>query len=160
MIIKKEIIVNANIGKCWIVLGKEFSKAYKWASAIKHSEGSGDSFNGSSCSTRGCDVKGMGALKEKLLQYSDEAHSLKYEIIEGMPSMVTKGTNNWKLLSIDPKRTKLTMEMNMEISGFIGAIMKPMMKIQMNGMGKQLTEEFKYYVENGKPHPRKIKAIK
>ncbi len=160
MKIYKEIVINSNIDKCWNVLGKEFANAYKWASAIKHSEGGGESFNGSSCSTRGCEVKGMGALKEKLLQFSDETHSLTYQIVEGMPSMVRKGTNSWKLFTIDANKTKLTMEMNMEIGGIIGTIMKPMMRMQMNNMGKQLTEEFKFYVENGKPHPRKIKAMK
>lgn len=160
MVIKKETTIHSDIEKCWDVLGKDFANANKWASAIKHSEGSGDSFNGASCSNRGCDVKGMGALKEKLLNYSDDTHSLKYEIIEGLPSMVKKGTNSWSLVSIGTNKTKLTMEMEMNISGFFGTIMKPMMKMQMGGMGNQFLEEFKYYVEKGNPHPRKIKAQK
>lgn len=160
MTIKKETTIHADIEKCWDVLGKDFANAHKWASAIKHSEGSGESFNGASCSNRGCDVKGMGALKEKLLSYSDNTHSLEYEIIDGLPSMVKKGTNSWSLASVGTNKTKLTMEMNMDISGFIGTIMKPMMKMQMGGMGKQFLEEFKYYVEKGNPHPRKIKALK
>ncbi|MBL4707549.1 MAG: hypothetical protein JKY48_03815 [Flavobacteriales bacterium] len=49
------------------------------------------------------------------------------------------------------------MEMNIDISGFLGTIMKPMMKMQMAGMGNQFLEKFKYYVEKGSPHPRKIK---
>lgn len=160
MIIKKETTIHSGIEKCWDVLGKDFANAYKWASAIKHSAGSGDNFNGSSCSNRGCNVKGMGVLKEKLLDYSDDAHSLKYEIIEGLPSMVKKGTNSWSLVSVGTNKTKLTMEMNMDISGFLGTIMKPMMKMQMGGMGNQFLEEFKYYVEKGNPHPRKIKTLK
>jgi len=160
MIIKKETTIHSDIEKCWDVLGKDFANAHKWASAIKHSEGSGDSFNGASCSTRGCDIKGMGALKEKLLNYSDNTHSLKYEIIEGLPTMVKKGTNSWSLTSIDSDKTKLTMHKDMDISGFLGTIMKPMIKMQMGSMGNQFLEEFKYYVEEGNPHPRKLKALK
>lgn len=158
MLIKKEIIVNATIEECWKVLGTDFSDAYKWASAINHSEGVGGSFNGASCSVRGCDVNGMGVLKEKLLHFSNESHSLSYQIIEGMPSMVKKGTNSWKLVSLKPYQTRLTMDMEIEMGGFVGTIMKPIMKMQMGTMGNQLTEEFKYYVEEGKPHPRKLKA--
>ncbi|MCP4458286.1 MAG: SRPBCC family protein [Cytophagales bacterium] len=160
MIIKKEIIINSDIEKSWSVLGKNFANVDRWASAIKISEGSGESFSGSTCSTRGCDVKGMESIKEKLLNYSDDTHSLKYEIIEGLPSMVKKGTNSWSLESIASNETKLTMEMNMDIRGFIGTLMKPMMKMQMGGMGNKFLEEFKFYVEKGNPHPRKIKAIK
>lgn len=50
--------------------------------------------------------------------------------------------------------------MDLVIGGFIGTIMKPMMKMQMSGMGNQFLEEFKYYVEKGNPHPRKLKASK
>ena len=160
MIIKKETTIHSDIEKCWDVLGKDFANAHKWASSIKHSEGSGESFNGATCSNRGCDVKGIGALKEKLLNYSDDTHSLKYEIIEGLPSMVKKGTNRWSLALVATNKTKLTMEMDMTFSGFLGTIMKPMMKMQMGGMGNQFLEEFKYYVEKGNPHPRKIKALK
>ena len=160
MVIKKEIIIHSDIEKCWNVLGKDFANVHKWASVVKHSEGSGDSFNGASCSERGCNVKGMGALKEKLINYSDDTHSFKYEITEGLPSMAKEGTSSWKLTTISTDKTNLMMEMNMDISGFIGTIMKPLMKMKMGSMVNQLLEEFKYYVEKGSPHPRKIKTLK
>ncbi|MFI1773328.1 SRPBCC family protein [Thalassobellus citreus] len=155
MIIKKETIIHSNIEKCWNVLGKNFANAHEWASAIKHSEGSGDSFSGASCSNRKCEVKKMGHLNEKLLNYSNDTHSLKYEIIEGLPKMIKKATNSWSLSALDTNKSKLTMEMDMNISGFLGTLMKPIMKIQMGNMGNVFLEEFKYYVEKGKPHPRK-----
>lgn len=160
MKIKKETIINSDIEKCWNVLGKDFENAYKWASAIKHSEGSGKSFHGASCSTRSCDVKGMGSLKETLLNYSDITHSLRYEISAGLPTVIKKGTNSWSLFPIGTSEAKLTMEFDIEISGFMGTMMKPMLKRQMGNMGNKFLEEFKYYVEKGNPHPRKIKSMK
>ena len=159
MTIKKEIIINKSVGDAWKVLGGQFTEVDKWASAVTHSEGSGKKFNGATCSERGCSTS-MGGLKEKLTKFSNESHSLSYQIVEGMPSMVKYAENNWHLSAIGDKKSKLQMRMELEISGLLGMIMQPMMKIQMSKMGKELTEEFKYYVENGQPHPRKIKAMK
>ncbi len=160
MIIKKEITIDSDIDSCWDVLGKDFANPYKWASSIQHSEGTGNGFNGAPCSDRACDVQGMGALKEKLLVYSDVTHSLKYEIIEGLPSIVKKGTNSWSLSTKEDNRTTLTMEMYFDNSSFIGTLMKPIMKFQMSRMAHLFLEEFKYYLEKGTPHPRKFNTSK
>ena len=37
--------------------------------------------------------------------------------------------------------------------------MWPMLRMGMFKAWKELSEEFKHYVETGKPHPRKTKAI-
>ncbi len=160
MIINKEIIVNKNIETAWQVLGIEFENADKWASAVNHSEGSGESFNGASCSERGCNVNGMGNIKEKIVQFSNDNHSLTYQIVEGMPSMVKYATNSWKLTSLGEDKSKLQMEMVVEVDGIMGWMMQPMMKMQMGNMANGITEDFKYYVETGKPSVRKIKAVK
>lgn len=160
MVIDREIIVNKDIENAWKVLGTQFADAYKWATVVNHSEGSGKNFNGATCSERGCSVKGMGNIKEKILRFSNEDHSLAYQITEGMPSMVKFATNSWKLTSLGKNKSKLTMQMNVETDGFMGWVMKPMMKIQMGNMGTGITEDFKFYVENGKPSPNKMKAIK
>lgn len=159
MIVKREIVINAGLEACWSVLGKDFANAHKWASAIKHSRGSGDSFNGAACSIRGCELKGMGSLKEKLLEYSDDKHALKYEVVEGLPDMITKGTNSWSLIPVEQHKTRLIMEMDLTLGSFLGKIMQPIMKIQMGNMGTRFLEEFKYYLEKGTPHPRKIKSL-
>lgn len=159
MTIEKEIIVNQSIEKAWKVLGTEFAHADRWASAVSHSEGKGAGFNGATCSERGCSTT-MGALKEKLLAFSNESHSLSYQVAEGMPSMVKNATNTWQLTAVGADKTKLVMRMDVQIGGIMGAMMKPMMRMKLSKMGGELTEEFKFYVENGQPHPRKVKAMK
>jgi Polyketide cyclase / dehydrase and lipid transport len=157
MTIEKEILINKNIEEAWQVLGPQFAMADQWASAVHHSQGSGAGINGSSCSERGCSTT-MWALKEKLLHYSPSDHLLSYQVAAGMPSMVKYATNTWQLSSTGSNQSRLRMIINMEIRGLLGKLMQPMMKMQMGKMGNQLVEEFKYFVENGKPHPRKIKA--
>lgn len=158
MFIKKEIIINADIEKCWQLLGEDFAHADRWASAVSHSEGNGAGFNGASCSERSCSTS-LGGLKEKLLEFSPEQHLLKYEVAEGMPAMVKNATNDWRLTSLEKDQTRLTMVAEMQISGLMGTLMKPMMRAKMSKLTGQIAEEFKYFVENGAPHPRKVKAM-
>lgn len=159
IIIKQEIIINAPIAKTWQVLGPEFADAYKWASSIKHSQANNtESINGSTCTERGCSVSGMGNIKEKLLQYSDMEHLLSYQVYEGMPRMVKYAANTWKLTDMGNGTTKLEMQVELKTGGMMGIMMKGMMRKKMTRMAEELAEEFKYYIENGTPHPRKVKA--
>ncbi len=159
IIIKHELIINASIVKTWQVLGPEFADAYKWASSIKHSEARNiETINGSTCTERGCSVSGMGNIKEKILHYSETEHTLSYQVYEGMPKMVKYAANTWKLTDLGNGTTKLEMQIEMKAGGLMGSMMKGMMRKKMTKMSKQITEEFKYYVENGNPHPRKIKS--
>lgn len=159
MTIEKEILINKSIDEAWQVLGPQFADVSKWASPVSHSEGSGQSFNGATCTERGCSTT-LGALKEKLLEYSPAGHQLKYEVKEGMPSMVKYATNTWRLEPGPAGQTRLIMRADMEIGGFTGALMKPMMQMKMSKLCAHLVEEFKFYVETGQPHPRKVKAMR
>lgn len=159
MVLEREILINSPIETAWQLLGPEFAHAYKWASAVNHSEGKGIGLNGSSCSERGCETT-IGKLKEKLLDYSAENYSLSYQLAEGMPSMVKYATNTWQLTKFGPNRIKLKINMEFRLGGLLGWFMQPMMKLQLNKLGKELVEDFKHYVETGKPHPRKLKAIR
>lgn len=158
MTIDKEIIIDKNIEDAWEVLGHQFEDVWKWASPVNHSAGTGSSFNGATCSERGCSTT-LGALKEKLLEYSDTQHKLTYEVAEGMPAMVKYATNTWELEQVGPNKTRLKMQVFMQTGGLTGAIMGPMMRMKMAKIAVHLTEDFKYYVENGQPHPRKVKAM-
>jgi len=159
MVIEKEILVNKSIKDAWKVLGIDFANASKWASAVNHSEGSGEKFNGSTCSERGCSTT-MGSIKEKLYEFSNENYSLAYEVAEGMPSMVKYATNTWKLIEVGENKCKLQIKMDIRMGGFFGSLLQPVMKMQMSKMGNHLVEDFSFYVENGTPHPRKLKAQK
>lgn len=160
VLIKQELIINAPIQKAWQVLGPEFASGSVWASSIKHSKARDhDSFNGSNCTERGCNVKGMGNIKEKLLIYSEADHKISYQVYEGMPKMVKYAANTWKLTDLGNGTTKLEMQIEMKTGGLMGSMMKGMMRRKMTKMSKQIAEEFQYYVENGNPHPRKIKSI-
>jgi len=159
-IIKQRVVIDAEIDQAWQVLGPEYAQAYKWGSSITHSEArNNESLNGSTCTERGCSVSGMGNVKEKILQYSEDEHILSYEVIEGMPKMVDHAINTWELSPAEGNKTLLEMQIDMGTRGFLGWMMGGMMKMKMTKLSKEISEEFKYYVETGKPHPRKVKSI-
>ncbi len=160
MKIVKVLNINKNIAIAWQVLGTEFANAHVWASSLTHSEGIGSTFNGSECNERSCDIKGMGKTREKLLQFSNENHSLSYVIEQGLPSMVKYATNTWSLTPLGQNQTKLTMKIDITTSSVMGFIMQPIMKMMMRKMSNTILADYKYYVENGRPSEAKIIALK
>lgn len=159
IIIRQEISIDAPTEKSWEVLGPQFENAQVWATSVTRSEAlDRESLNGSTCTIRGCSIAGMGDVKEKLLTYSPEDHSLSYVVTDGMPKMVRYLSNSWVLIDLGNGKSKLEMTIEMKTGGFMGWMMGGMMKRKLTKLSAEVAEEFKYYVENGKPHPRKIKS--
>ena len=161
MEIKRKIIVDRPIEDCSEVLGNQYTQIHKWASPVNHSHGDDKlGINGASCNIRGCHVEGMGDISERLIDFDPKHYYLSYEIITGLPSMMKSANNSWKLRPKYANQTALEMLAHIEPKGFIGKLMSPMIKLQFNKMANNLIEEFKYYVENNQPHPRKVNAAK
>jgi len=154
-----DIDINASIEDVWQVVGIEYADAYKWASGITHSKALNNiSLNGSLCTERGCDVTGVGQITEKMLAYSDDEHLLSYEVTSGLPNFVSTAQNTWKLTTITGSKTHLEMRIKMQTKGFIGWLMGGIIKQKLQNRADRTLEELKYYVENGKAHPRTLKA--
>ena len=158
MVFLREKVINTPIDKAWAILGHDFAHPFKWL-LQKHSTELGKPIQSTQCDERACKTV-MGNIKEKLSYYSDEDYHLSYIVIEGMPGMVQKATNDWNLTKLNESQTLLRITMEFALQGWIGSLMKPMMKFKLNLMANDLIEDFAYYAENGIPHPRKLKAIK
>lgn len=158
MNIRKTILIDRPILDVWEVLGNQFGEAYKWATGLYHSNAYGHpQIDGASCSNRSCDTN-QGKINEELRKYDAENYMLEYEIVEGFPFFVDTATNNWRLTK-EANSTRLDIDFNLKTKGWVGAIMKPMMKMQMNKVMDGITVDFKHYVEKGKPSPQKAKEL-
>ncbi len=158
MNIKKEIFVNKPVSEVWEVLGNQFGEAYKWATGLYHSKGSGlPKIDGAACNIRECDTQ-QGKIKEELRVFDPDNHILEYEVVEGFPFFVRLGVNNWKLEPTGSE-TLVSIDFNLETKGLVGSIMGPIMKIQMNKIITNVLKDFKYYVETGIPSPEKEKEM-
>ena len=151
-------IINKPVAAVWEVLGKQFGQMHHWASVVHHAEGRGAHIAQAVCDQRVCQVAGMGQIREKVLEFDEKNFVLKYEVQEGFPFFVKRGVNRWSL-SDEGSATRVTIVADVETQGIVGAIMAPMMKMQLSRMLNQTAEELKYYVENNEIHPRKQKAI-
>lgn len=159
MDIKKEIIINQPIEKVWDILGNQFGQAFLWASTLNHSEGYGEpTLEGASCNNRACSTS-QGDIKEVIRTFDPEQHILSYEVLEGFPFFVKQGVNTWRLTARGNK-TVVNIHMVITTGGFVGAIMNPMMKFQLNSLLEQVANDLKHYAETGKPSPNKAKELK
>ena len=158
MEIKKSLILNAPIDRVWDVLGNDFGGAAKWASGLYHSEGYGaPQLAGAACNNRACDTS-FGKIKEVIRVFDAKNHHLAYEVIEGFPGFIKSGVNNWRLTSLGDK-TRVDIHFIAVTRGLLGKIMGPMMKMQMGKALGNAGEDFKAYVETGRPSARKAKEL-
>lgn len=158
MKIENEIIISRPTAAVWAIVGDQFGDAQLWASALTHTHGHGREISGQVCESRTCDVKGMGRIREKLLDFDPERHTLKYEVLEGFPFFVERGVNRWTLTE-EGGGTRVQSTAEITTKGLVGRLMAPMMKMQMARLMRQSLEELKHYVETGAPHPRKARAF-
>ena len=156
MDIQKETIVNKPIEEVWDLLGNRYGDGYKWARGLYHSEVQGaPTIEGAVCSNRSCETS-FGHLNEEIRVFKPN-EQLSYEVVEGFPGFIKKGVNNWYLTRISDHETKVAMRFVGETQGIAGAIMGPMMKMNLSKGLEGALYDFRHYLETGKPSPEKIK---
>lgn len=156
---KREIIINKPIAAVWDILANQYGDAHKWVSGLNHSNEYGSPIiEGAHCSNRACETS-QGKIKEVITKFDAKSHELEYEVIEGFPFFVEVGKNNWKLHRVGQK-TQVNMNLTIQTKGFVGMIMTPMMKLQMNKITTNAINDLKHYAETGKPSPLKAKELK
>lgn len=155
MIIERQIEINNSIENVWKILAHDFAHPYIWASAVNYSEGRGKQIDTLECDERACQTS-MGNIREKITHYSNEQHTISYDIVEGLPFFVSKGKNKWSLTKKTEHKVSLHIEMEMNLKPW-AFFMSPMTKMMFNKLALQLSEDFAHYAEKGKPHPRKLK---
>lgn len=158
MKITTEIIVNKPVLTVWEIVGNQFGSAHIWASSLTHTEGSGRKMTEQVCENRTCDIKGMGRIHEKLLEFDPKNFALTYEVMNGFPFFVERGINRWTMTE-EGSSTRVQSVAEITTQGFVGVLMAPMMKMQMTGLMNRFLEDLKHYAETGKLHPRKLKAL-
>jgi hypothetical protein len=158
---KESIIINASVEELWSITALQFDKIGLWSAGVTDSKGHGTGFNGSVCNERQCtpSYKGLKETTERIIDYQPDKKYFTYQIAEGLPKMVVMATNTWTHVK-DGDGAKITMEVNMQLKGLMGMIMKGPLKKNMSKILKQNLEELKVYAETGKVHERKQKLLK
>jgi len=158
--IKKSFEIDAPASRVWEILGERFTEISAWTSGITHSEprngpglvGDAEHF-GRVCQTD------LGEVKEKILEFDRKRRILAYAAQPSkLPSFVRDLQNRWVIGEAGPERARVEMDLSATLTGVMGALMGPMIKLKMGGVIKTAIEELCYYAERGEVHPRVRKA--
>ena len=157
MKIIKELSIAKPVEEVWEVLGNQFGEIDKWASIISHSDVSGQpKLPGVNYSMRNTTTT-QGDGQQELTGFNPDKHEISYKSISGTPAIIKQVSAHWSLQKEGENNTQLRLDFTAEMKG-MGFILAPIAKIKLGKVGDVLLDDFKYYVEHGKPHPRKVSA--
>ena len=155
----KQITVNASAGKVWDILGRDFANIGVWATSVSHSVANNElaKVNNSPVGGRVCETS-FGKISEEFTAYDDDNRTFSFKGVFDS-KMFKSVINTSGLTSIDENTTEVSFGPNVELS-FIGTLMYPMIRMMLGKAIDVILDDLKYYVENGKPSPKKLASQK
>ena len=157
---EESVIIDQSIDSTWYVLGEQFTEAHLWATNFISSEPGGQpKLEGLDFLPRRTTTSN-GENWQELDVYDPDKYNLEYHIAKGAPPIARKAYGKWKLESVDETTTKLNVSFTLVTKGLPGFLMSPIVNSKVGKASTEIVEEFKYYVENGEPHARKMAAAK
>ena len=155
----KQITIAASADKVWEIAGRDFANIGVWATAVSHSVVNDKlaSVNDSPVGGRLCETS-FGTASEEFTAYDDAEKTYSFKGVFDS-KMLQSVINTTQLVSIDENTTEVRITPDIELS-FIGTLMSPMIRMQLGKLTDEILDDLKYYVENGKPSPRKLASQK
>ncbi|MEM7112135.1 MAG: SRPBCC family protein [Chloroflexota bacterium] len=167
MQITRSILINAPLEKVWHVLAHNFDQVDQWSSGVSLSGiAEADSSARDSASVEDAGMAGrmcltaFGKCYEIFEAYDEQEHTFTYRAQFDKPIPGVKSARNtWRVEAVSPSQSRFTMTGQTELNLFPGLLMGILFRFQVPKVLKENLEEAKHYIETGKPHPRKIKAM-
>ncbi len=153
-----EIELNTEIARtaadCWQVFGNRYTDIHKWKSGVTGSDAEGEAFGESPVGSRRIKTPTI-SFSEKLIYFSNAERAFTYTIV-GLPFVISSATNEWKFTEADGQAT-LHMHLRLQTATGFGWLLNGLLRKNLTKEMTKLHQEFKFYMENGKVHPRKAK---
>lgn len=146
-----EVELDISAAKAWQKLGVEFADIGKWTSLLSSSYMRGDIALGA---TRVCMV-GNQETTEIIIKFEPKNMAFAYKATSGVPRWMTAAENHWKIKPKSEGKCVVISEPVIKVKWWVLPIL-PLMSFMLDKMVKKAFVEFKYWAENGKPHPDKI----
>lgn len=142
-----------------MVLGERFGQIGEWAAPIEFSTLKGNPQAGA---VRHCHIQAIGpipagVIQEQLLEFNPQTMHFTYHALSGLPDFMGKASNRWSVKAQDNGRCIVTTEASFELKGWM-RLVSFMLKSRMQRSGEAVLQDLKYFVEQGQPHPRKLKS--
>jgi len=152
--VKRELTINKNINEVWDVMGKQFGEVHLWSSNFKDSKPGGNKhFDAIDYSYRAT-ITERGETIQQLDVFDSNDYRLAYHITKGMPGIAKAANGEWSLKPAKNNQTTVVIVFDMEVKNILGYLLSPIIKLKITKGAEEIAEELKYYVENGKAHPR------
>ena len=162
MQITSHTTINAPASDVWRVIAHQFAAIGQWASAIPTSYAAPDASPpaGANVGARVCatSVRGFKDVREQFISYNEEAMRFVYEATAGLPWIVRHAENQWRVFPLDESHCQVEAQAVVDLRALPGFVLAPLLRMQMNRLGRRTFEELKYSVEHGRPHPRKLES--
>lgn len=152
--IELNTVIHCPADDCWKVFGGRYADIHTWKSGMKSSIGEGEPFGDSPIGSRKLEASGL-TFSEKLIHFSNTERAFTYEVV-GLPFVIERVVNKWHFSEFDGKAT-LHMNLSIKVLNGLGWLLNGVLKKNMSKEMGKLHQEFKFFMENGKPHPRKAK---
>ena len=154
MNIKQEMMIEKDIDAVWAVMGGQFAQVHLWSSNFFDSKPGGSAkFTGLDYSTRDT-ITDRGQTIQELDTFDPTNYALTYHVTKGVPKIANRAVGLWSLKSIDENKTTVVIAFILEPKGIIGFLLTPIIKLKIQKASLEIAEELKYYLEQGKAHPR------
>ena len=157
--LEKAKTIQVSIDKLWKILVDDFENIADWSSSVLASEAKVDATVPADAplSGRVCQVPGIGATDESFTEFDAENYSFTFSLKgERMPGFVSNLQNRWDLHQVDADRTEVRNTVTADISGVMGAIMKPMMKNRFSKSLDVILADLAHYAEKDEISPAKV----
>jgi hypothetical protein len=157
---EEEVLINKGIDESWEVLGNQFSEAHLWSTNFKSSKPGGmPKLNGLDYLHRETMTE-KGENFQELDEFDPDNYKLSYHVSRGVPGIASSALGEWRLSKVSNEQTRLNVHFILETKGLLGFVMSPVISSKISNASTEIAEELKYYLENDKPHPRKLESIK
>lgn len=158
LLITQSRTTRASLDKTWDLTAKGFGDVHLWASSISHASLRRPADGSWVGSERTCRVAGFPEIKETLLSFDEAGRSFSYQVLAGLPPFLQRAVNTWTLTPASGGGTVVTMRLELDVAPGTPMPALEKTKTQFLQVLDLAAEELVFYLDTGKPHPRKQQA--
>ena len=163
MNIKTSATIKTSSDKVWKVLADEFLDISKWARDVNDSYdnfSTNKKLDGAPSEGRFCEVSGFGKVDEQIIHFDKNKRELTWTAnADKMPSFVNNLQNAWQVEEIDNSTTQVTSNISADLTGILGVMMYPLMKMNFSKLVKGFIEDLSSYAISGHVSSTKKKQL-
>lgn len=166
MKITKHQTIQATADRVWQVFAHDFDQADEWMSSIPKTSGAqlGEQFEDATSCGRVCEIDANPngiKIKEAFLAYDEQDKRCKLDISLHNAPFIAPIYGNQLTFSVRDtgvNQSEITWIMEPKIKP-LAHIIYPLLKFGIGKLAAQILEELTYFIEQGQPHPSKVKAM-